>query len=142
MKNALHRRILKLCKDFTPTGGSEATGLLVYDIKNLRAGNGPSLRTVLKLVTKGRYSPKFLLFGKRPQKLQEAESTRLVQHRLIAARIRRLARERPAKEVAADTGLPVFTIYEYRGARKRPGLHVILGFLAAGFTTDHLFFGK
>jgi len=117
-------------------------GLDSYDIKNLRAGNLPSLDMVLKLVTKGRFSPESIIYGRTFKKLSPGVSTKNAQPRLINTRIRKLASSKPAQEWGNATGLAVHSIYQLRVSGARAGLHTVLGFLNAGIPLEEVFFGK
>jgi hypothetical protein len=98
MVRQIGKRILDYCADCTPVEGAKQLGLDSYDIKNLRAGNLPSLDMVIKLVRDGRFSPKSILLGKKLEKLAPKVSTASVQQRLINNRVRALASGKPAQE--------------------------------------------
>ena len=85
------RRILADTADYTVEEGAKRLGLVPHDIKNLRAGNLPSLQQLLRLIAKGRYCPEALIFNDELRKLPPRVSTRQAQRRLISARIRKLA---------------------------------------------------
>ena len=55
------KNILDECADSTIAAAAKRTGLEPHDIKNLRAGNLPSLQLVLRLVARGHYSPEALI---------------------------------------------------------------------------------
>jgi hypothetical protein len=142
MVRDIGKRILAQCAGQSPNDVADRLGLDSYDVKNLRAGNLPSLDMVLKLVTKGRFSPESIIYGKTFRKLSPRVSTKNAQPRLINARIRKLAASKPAQEWGNATGLAVHSIYQLRVSGARAGLHTVLGFLNAGITMEELFFGK
>ena len=142
MVRQIGKRILDFCADCTPVEGAKQLGLDSYDIKNLRAGNLPSLDMVIKLVRDGRFSPKSILLGKKLEKLAPKVSTASVQQRLINNRVRTMAASKPAQEWGKATGLAVHSIYQLRVAGARAGIHTVLGFMNAGVSLDELFFGK
>ena len=135
------KRILQLCGDAPLSGAARITGLSDSDVKNLRAGNALGLAKVLRIITKGRYSPEFLLYGKSPRKLGSDVSTRLAQARLVRSRIRRLAREGNARDLARATGLSIWTIYSHRVRNRSPGLHGALAYLETGISARELLLG-
>jgi hypothetical protein len=142
MVRQIGKRILDFCADCTPVEGAKQLGLDSYDIKNLRAGNLPSLDMVIKLVRDGHFSPKSILLGKKLEKLQPKVSTQAVQQRLINNRVRALAASKPAQEWGKATGLAVHSIYQLRVAGARAGIHTVLGFMNAGVSIDEIMFGK
>ncbi len=115
-------------------------GVREYDVKNLLAGNQPSLSMVIRLVSGGRFAPRPLLEGRALQKLPKSVSTRGVQQRFISARIRQAAAQKSAPALAEATGLTVTGIYQLRSG-KPAGLHAVLGFMLAGVSVESLFFG-
>ncbi len=142
MVSQIGKRILGHCAGRSPNEVAKELGLDAYDVKNLRAGNSPSLDMVLKLVNKGRFSPESIIYGKKFEKLGSRVSTRPAQQRLINARVRKLAASKPAQEWGDATGLAVHSIYQLRVSGARAGLHTVLGFLNAGVSLDELIFGK
>ncbi len=141
MVRDIGKRILAECAGQSPNDVAKRLGLDSYDIKNLRAGNLPSLDMVLKLVTKGRFSPESIIYGKSFKKLAPGVSTKNAQPRLINTRIRKLAASKPAQEWGNATGLAVHSIYQLRVSGARAGLHTVLGFLNAGIPLEEIFFG-
>ena len=141
MVRDIGKRILAQCAGQSPNDVAKRLGLDSYDIKNLRAGNLPSLDMVLKLVTKGRFSPESIIYGKSFKKLAAGVSTKNAQPRLINTRIRKLAASKPAQEWGNATGLAVHSIYQLRVSGARAGLHTVLGFLNAGIPLEEIFFG-
>ena len=135
------KRILQLCGDASRSEAARITGLTVTDIMNLRSGNALGLAKLLAIITKGRYSPEFLLYGKSPLKLHPNVSTRLAQARLVRSRIRRLAREGNARDLARATGLSIWTIYSHRVRNRSPGLHGALAYLETGISARELLLG-
>jgi len=137
------QRILKEAKGRTREEASERTGAHVDDIKNLKAGNLPSLKLVLRVVRKGRCDPNVLISKYQLKKLPAGVSTRGARSEQIAARIRKLAKDSDPAELAAKTGLSIYTIYQHRVAGKRVGLHTILAFVDAGVVTaSQIFLGR
>lgn len=142
MVRDIGKRILAQCAGQSPNDVAKRLGLDSYDIKNLRAGNLPSLDMVLKLVTKGRFSPESIIYGKSFKKLSPRTSTKNAQPRLINTRIRKLASSKPAQKWGNATGLAVHSIYQLRVSGARAGLHTVLGFLNAGIPLEEIFFGQ
>jgi len=114
MVRDIGKRILAQCAGQSPNDVAKRLGLDSYDIKNLRAGNLPSLDMVLKLVTKGRFSPESIIYGRTFKKLGPGVSTKNAQPRLINTRIRKLASSKPAQDWGRTTGLAVHSIYQLR----------------------------
>lgn len=141
MVGEIGKRILTFCKGHTPNEVAEKLGLDAYDVKNLRAGNLPSLDMVLKMVTNGRYSPESIIYGKSLSKLDSRVSTKNAKPKLINERVRKLAASKPAQEWGKATGLAVHSIYQLRVSGARAGLHTVLGFLNAGVSINELFYG-
>ena len=134
--------ILEDCADSSIVDAAVRTGLEPHDIKNLRAGNLPSLQLVLRLVARGHYSPDALIRHGKLRKLPRRTSTRGAQRKLIAARIRRLTKQQDAAQLAKATGLSVYNIYQHRVANKSPGLHTVLGLIDAGVSPSEVFLGR
>lgn len=141
MVREIGKRILSFCKGQTPNEVAERLGLDAYDVKNLRAGNLPSLDMVLKMVNNGRYSPESIVYGKELKKLAPKVSTKNAKPKLINERVRKLAASKPAQEWGKATGLAVHSIYQLRVSGARAGLHTVLGFLNAGVSLEELFYG-
>lgn len=125
------QRILKEAKGKTREEASALTGAHVDDIKNLKAGNLPSLKLFLRVVRDGHFDPEELIKNNALKKLPKGVSTKHARSRLISARIRKLAKERQPATLAKETGLSIFTIYQHRVVNKRVGLHTILSFIQA-----------
>ncbi len=126
------QRILKEAKGRTPVEASPRTGAHVNDIKNLKAGNLPSLKLFLRVVRDGHFDPEALIKKNDLKKLPSGVSTKNARAKLISARIRKLAKEQHPATLAKTTGLSIYTIYQHRVANKRAGLHTILAFIDAG----------
>jgi hypothetical protein len=141
MVEEIGKRILGFCKGHTPNEVAVKLGLDAYDVKNLRAGNLPSLDMVLKMVDAGRYSPESIIYGKALTKLDSKVSTKNAKPKLINERVRKLAASKPAQDWGKATGLAVHSIYQLRVSGARAGLHTVLGFLNAGVSIDELFYG-
>jgi hypothetical protein len=125
------QRILKEAKGKTREEASALTGAHVDDIKNLKAGNLPSLKLVLRVIRNGHFDPEALIKHNALKKLPSSVSTRNARSKQISARIRKLAKERQAAILAKQTGLSIYTIYQHRVVNKRVGLHTILSFIQA-----------
>jgi hypothetical protein len=125
------QRILKEAKGHTREEASALTGAHVDDIKNLKAGNLPSLKLFLRVVRDGRFDPEALIKKNDFKKLPKGTSTKGARAKLISARIRKLSKEQDPAELAKATGLSIYTIYQHRVANKRVGLHTILAFIDA-----------
>jgi hypothetical protein len=141
MVEEIGKRILAFCKGHTPNEVAVKLGLDAYDVKNLRAGNLPSLDMVLKMVDTGRYSPESIIYGKTLTKLDSKVSTKNAKPKLINERVRKLAASKPAQDWGKATGLAVHSIYQLRVSGARAGLHTVLGFLNAGVSIDEIFYG-
>jgi len=126
------QRILKEAKGRTREEASARTGAHVDDIKNLKAGNLPSLKLFLRVVRNGRFDPDALIKKNDLKKLPKSVTTRGARAKLISARIRKLSKEQDPAKLAKATGLSIYTIYQHRVANKRVGLHTILAFIDAG----------
>jgi len=123
--------ILQASKGRTRGEASALTGAHVDDIKNLKAGNLPSLKLFLRVVRNGRFDPDALIKKNDLKKLPKGVSTRGARAKLISARIRKLSKEQDPAKLAKATGLSIYTIYQHRVANKRVGLHTILAFIDA-----------
>ena len=92
------QRILKEAKGRTREEASAVTGAHVDDIKNLKAGNLPSLKLFLRVVRDGRFDPGALIKKNDLRKLPKGVSTKGARAKLISARIRKLSKEQdPAR---------------------------------------------
>ncbi|MFT5696158.1 MAG: hypothetical protein ACI9QQ_002138, partial [Myxococcota bacterium] len=87
-------RILKEAEGHTREEAAARTGAHVDDIKNLKAGNLPSLKLVLRIVREGGFDPDALIKKNAFRKLPASVSTRNARAKLISARIRKLAKEK------------------------------------------------
>lgn len=126
------QRILKEAKGCTREEASARTGAHVDDIKNLKAGNLPSLKLFLRVVRDGRFDPEALIKKNDLKKLPSGASTKNARAKLISARIRKISKQQDPARLAKATGLSIYTIYQHRVANKRVGLHTILAFIDAG----------
>ncbi len=129
------KRILKEAEGRTREEAAALTGAHVDDIKNLKAGNLPSLKLFLRVVREGRFDPDALVKKNALKKLPTSTSTRNAHSKQISERIRRLAKEKDPAKLSKATGLSIYTIYQHRVANKRVGLHTILAFVDAGVVT-------
>lgn len=134
------QRILIEANGCTREEASGRTGAHVDDIKNLKAGNLPSLKLFLRVVREGRFDPDILIKKNDLKKLPGSVSTKGARAVLISGRIRKLAKEQDPAFLAKETGLSIYTIYQHRVADKRVGLHTILAFIDAGVVTSRQVF--
>ena len=135
--------ILQESKGKTRGEASALTGAHVDDIKNLKAGNLPSLKLLLRVIRNGHFDPEALIKNSNFNKLPSNVSTRNARSKLIAARIRKLAKEREPAKLAKQTGLSIYTIYQHRVVNKRVGLHTILSFIQAdAVSAREIFLGR
>lgn len=141
MQLHLARHILRLTKSRSIAEGAELVGLTTNDIKNLRAGNMPSLRSLLCLVRTQRVTPSSLLSTGELQPLPRRASLRGATERNIKARIQRISRESDPATLAEASGLSIASIYQYRSLNDKIGLHAFLAFVSAGFDADELLLG-
>jgi hypothetical protein len=134
---------LKEAKGRTREEAAERTGALVDDVKNLKAGNLPSLKLILRVVREGRFDPDALVRKNDLKKLPASVSTRGARSAAIAERVRKLAKNGDPAALADKTGLSIYTIYQHRVANKRVGLHTILAFVDAGVVSPReIFLGR
>lgn len=139
----LAQLILGVAKGKTRTQASALTGAHVDDIKNLKAGNQPSLKLFLRMIRGGHFDPEALIKDSAFKKLPSSVSTHGARSKLISARIRKLAKERQPAMLAKETGLSIYTIYQHRVANKRVGLHTILSFIQAdAVSAREIFLGR
>ena len=141
MQRCLAKHILALTKGCTKSEAAKRTGLTVNDIKNLRAGNMPSLRWLICLVRFLRVTPESVVKSGPLDKLPDSVNTRGAQLRLIRARMRHIARSRVPAELADESGLAIMTIYIMRGPNCSVGLHSYLAFVDAGYSASELLLG-
>ena len=125
------KRILQESEGRTREEAARITGAHVDDIKNLKAGNLPSLKLFLRVVRQGGYDPDALIKKNELRKLPAGVSVRGARSKQISERVRRIARERDPAELSRATGLSIYTIYQHRVANKRVGLHTILSLVDA-----------
>ena len=139
---AATKRALKAVKRLTPTDAALVLGVSVNDVRNMRQGNNLSIPILLKMVRKGGYTPSSILFGPDLEMFNGTKSRRGAQQRLVNGRIRKLARQRPGKEIAKLTGLSVTGAYGLRyNAGANVTLYTIMGFHHAGHDIDSMIFG-
>ena len=137
------QRLLQEAKGKTREQASALTGAHVDDIKNLKAGNLPSLKLFLRVVRDGHFDPEALIKDNALKKLPASASTQQAHSKKISARIRKLAKERDPAALAKETGLSIYTIYQHRVANKRVGLHTILSFIQAdAVSAREIFLGR
>ena len=137
------KRILKESEGRTREAAAAITGAHVDDIKNLKAGNLPSLKLFLRVVREGRFDPDALVKKNALKKLPSGVSIRNAHSKQISERIRKLAKELDPAELSKSTGLSIYTIYQHRVANKRVGLHTILAFVDAGVVScREIFLGQ
>ena len=126
------KRILQESNGRTREEAAKITGAHVDDIKNLKAGNLPSLKLFLRVVREGRYDPEALIKKNDLRQLPASVATKNARSRQISERIRKLAKENDPASLSEATGLSIYTIYQHRVANKRVGLHTVLAFVDAG----------
>lgn len=139
---AICDRILSHCPGCTAAKAAERLGLVTHDINNLKAGNRASLDIVIKMINKGGFSPESIIHGPGLRKMSAAARRKAVRKRLISARIRQLARSRPAQVWSKATELSIHSVYQLRISGSRAGIHAVLGFVHAGVPVQKLFFGE
>lgn len=139
-KVEVYRRVLLLIGDDSHGDAAERMGLERYDVKNILNGY-IGLDLVIKMVRSGRYAPESLLQTGKPRRLGKAVSTRNVQKRLIASRIRELAKDGTIAELADKTTLAAPTLYGLRYTYSKVGLEAVLGFITSGVPPRRIFFG-
>lgn len=142
MVRGIGERILSQYPNCTAVEMARRLGVVPHDINNIKAGNQPSLDIVIKLIRNGRFSPESIIYGRSLRKLGPRVSTQPVQKRLISARIRKLARSKPARQWSRSTGLSVHSVYQLRISGARAGIHTVLGFINAGVPVQQLFYGR
>jgi hypothetical protein len=137
------RRILKETEGVTREEAAQQTGAHVDDIKNLKAGNLPSLKLFLRVVRDGRHDPEALIQKSELRKLPAGASTSGARSKKISERVRKLAKENDPATLSDATGLSIYTIYQHRVANKRVGLHTVLAFVDAGVVSAReIFLGR
>jgi hypothetical protein len=95
------------------------------------------------VVRNGSFDPNVLIGKYQLKKLPAGVSTKGARAEQIAARVCKLAKDSDPAELAAKTGLSIYTIYQHRVAGKRVGLHTILAFVDAGVATaSQIFLGR
>ena len=141
MQRNFANQIFKMSDGLTVTESAKTTGLTEVDIKNLRSGNMPSLTHIVRIVRKNRVTPESLVSTGPLKKLKPSLATKGAQERLIIGRIRKLAKSKPAAELAKSTGLSINSIYQLRGADARVGFHVLVAFYSAGYSASEMLLG-
>lgn len=139
---AICERILSHCPGCTAAAAAEQLGLATHDINNLKAGNRASLDIVIKMINKGGFSPESIIFGSGLKKKGASARKMAVRKSSVSARIRQLARSKPAQQWSKATELSIHSIYQLRIAGSRAGIHAVLGFINAGVPVRELFYGK
>jgi hypothetical protein len=142
MQLNLAHAILDLTEGHSIAESAAISGLTTNDIKNLRAGNMPSLRSLLCLVRTLRKTPRSLISGGRLQPLPKETSLRGATEAKVRARIQSLSRENDPADLAERSGLSIASIYQYRSLNDKMGLHAYLAFVDAGYDADELLLGN
>jgi len=142
MQRYLAGHVLRLTDAYSVAGGAEMVGLHPNDIKNLRAGNMPSLRTLVGLIRQLKVTPESLLSRGQLEPLSRGTNTRGVQERLVKSRIQKISRACDPAELAEATGLSIATVYQYRSKNFKVGLHTYLAFVSAGYSASELLLGS
>jgi hypothetical protein len=141
MQRNFANHILKLTQGESIADSAEHVGLTTNDIKNLRAGNMPGLRSLLWVVKELRVTPESLLERGPLRSLRKGTSMRNATEPKIKKRIQDISRESDPAELAADSGLSIASIYQYRSLNDKIGLHAFLAFVAAGHSPSKLLLG-
>ncbi len=137
------KRILKEAEGRTREEAASLTGALVSDIKNLKAGNLPSLKLFLRVVRDGGFDPDALIHDNELRRLPPRTSTRNARSKLISDRVHKLAKSYDPAELSKTTGLSIYTIYQHRVADKRVGLHTLIALVISGVVTAReIFLGQ
>jgi len=142
MQLQLARHLLRLTEDHSIAAGAKLVGLTTNDIKNLRAGNMPGLRSLVQVVRKLRVTPESILSRGPLETLPSGISMRGATEQRVKERIQRISRESVPADLAADSGLSIASIYQYRSLNDKIGLHAYLAFVAAGFDAGELLIGR
>jgi len=142
MQLHLANTILDLTEGHSIAESAAITGLTTNDIKNLRAGNMPSLRSLLCLVRTLRKTPRSLISGGRLQPLPKEASLRSATEAKVRSRIQAHSRENDPADLAERSGLSIASIYQYRSLNDKMGLHAYLAFVDAGYDADELLLGS
>lgn len=139
---AITRRALAYTKGQTPTDAAPMLGVSVDDMRNMRQGNKLSMPILLKMVLAGFElgsivnGPK-LKQGPRPSAFRRRKMLRA----RVDARMRKLARTVPGKELAKSTGLSVTGAYGLRYGTGHITLYTLLGFVYSGHSLEEIVFG-
>jgi DNA-binding phage protein len=141
MQLNLAKHIQNLTEGSTIAESAKRVGLTTNDIKNLRAGNMPSLRALLCVVRTRMTSPSSLISSGPLEALPKGISLRGATERHVKARIQRISRENDPASLAAESGLSIASIYQYRSLNDKIGLHAFLAFVSAGYDADELLLG-
>ncbi len=141
MQLHLANTILDLTEGHSIAQSAAITGLTTNDIKNLRAGNMPSLRSLLCLVRTLRKTPRSLISAGRLQPLPKDASLRGATEAKVRSRIQAHSRENDPADLAERSGLSIASIYQYRSLNDKMGLHAYLAFVDAGYDADELLLG-
>lgn len=140
---SITRRVLAKVKDLTPTQAAPVLGVSVDDMRNMRQGNQVSSQIFFKMVRVGRFTPQSIIEPSKQglRKMPKTKSTKGSAPSQIFARVRKIARETPGKELAKKTGLSVTGAYGLRYNTGIVTLYTLLGLLDAGIPMNRLFFG-
>lgn len=138
----LANTILDLTEGHSIAESSAITGLTTNDIKNLRAGNMPSLRSLLCLVRALRKTPRSLISGGKLMPLSKEVTLRGATEAKVRSRIQAHSRENDPADLAERSGLSIASIYQYRSLNDKMGLHAYLAFVDAGYDADELLLGS
>ena len=141
MQRQLSQHIFRLISDLSVNDAADVSGLSENDIRNLRQGNMPSLRILIRLVKKTRLDPASLLVKGEPKNLPDKTSLRGAQLKSIASRVRKIVKAASADELAGETGLSIHTIYQQRVASTAVGIHVFLALVHSGHSAREMLLG-
>lgn len=141
MQRQIANHIHALTSTLTQAEAAVKVGVSYNDIRNLSAGNMPSLRMLVAMVKHLRCTPESLLAKGEPKKLTRGKRTSGAQIRSIRSRIRKICQEGDPATLAKSTGLTITSIYQLRGQYAKAGLHTFLAFTAAGHCASDLLLG-
>ena len=141
MQRYIADHIYDMTKDLTQAEAAEATGLAGTDIKNMRCGHMPSLRTLIDVIKKLRVTPDSLIAKGKLEPLAKGVRMNGAQLQLVCGRVQKICKEEDAASLAKKTGLPKTSIYQLRTQNARVGIHIYLAFVSAGYSPSTLLFG-
>lgn len=137
-------RVLAHVEDIhSPRAAAEQLGCSVHDLSNMRRGKSLLSSTILlRLVRKGRYTPRSIVVGPRLRRQRRGTSIAGSTENQVAARARKIAWSMPGAELPARTGLSARAGWTLRYGKAHITAYWILGLLRAGYKLDYLIFGR